>query len=417
MDAMLQKRCAKFIYVIPEGLRELMNDISREVIRSQPTQIYTFIADYLDALMITRENARVAARLVDSIIRIGTTTVELLLETGLTKQAADRMAAIIQNAFRQYMAAKKTEPPSVGVDVDDSIEGESDEGLGEEQEIVANIMEEYGDVIENEEAAARIIQDAFRMFKAKHDKEKEMLSGMIDWRVAARSAMYLYRKSGVTYEEANRAATLIKAAYKGYYTRRVMKRLLQEGRMFYADQYESVEFEEEEAEGESQRTVEWNDYLDLNESVDEETVAETTAGLTSDMAETLVDSVVTELPSESEPDQATATSWTEGVGADDTYADDMNMAEAIDYLRMAMDEEAFEGSTLGGIPTTGEHSSFEGGMMTEEMLEGQEAEMTPLDYDVPEAEEMEEQPIESVAVTEQGSMTESNVSPGLEAGE
>lgn len=94
-----------------------------------------------------------------------------------------------------------------------------------------------------------------------------------------------------------------------------------------------------------------------------------------------------------------------------------------------------------------------------EMLEGQEAEMTPLDYDVPEAglykkwffrhllinqyslilsEEMEEQPIESgksslvflstinlnlinlipvVAVTEQGSMTESNVSPGLEAGE
>ncbi|KAK9737076.1 hypothetical protein QE152_g11010 [Popillia japonica] len=69
------------------------------------------------------------------------------------------------------------------------------------------------------------------------------------------------------------------------------------------------------------------------------------------------------------------------------------------------------------IPTTGEHSSFEGGMMTEEMLEGQEAEMTPLDYDVPEAEEMEEQPIESVAVTEQGSMTESNVSPRLEAGE
>lgn len=60
-----------------------------------------------------------------------------------------------------------------------------------------------------------------------------------------------------------------------------------------------------------------------------ETVAETTAGLTSDMAETLVDSVVTELPSESEPDQATATSWTEGVGADDTYADDMNMGRFV----------------------------------------------------------------------------------------
>lgn len=47
---------------------------------------------------------------------------------------------------------------------------------------------------------------------------------MVDWRVAARSAIRLYRKTGVTNEEANRAATLIKAAYKGYYTRKVMKK-------------------------------------------------------------------------------------------------------------------------------------------------------------------------------------------------
>lgn len=41
-------------------------------------------------------------------------------------------------------------------------------------------------------------------------QERELLSGMVDWRVAARSAIRLYRKTGVTYEEANRAATLIK---------------------------------------------------------------------------------------------------------------------------------------------------------------------------------------------------------------
>lgn len=33
---------------------------------------------------------------------------------------------------------------------------------------------------------------------------------MIDWRVAARSTMRLYRKTEVTIEEANRAASLIK---------------------------------------------------------------------------------------------------------------------------------------------------------------------------------------------------------------
>lgn len=32
MDVTLQRHCAKYIYVIPEGLRELMTDISREVI-------------------------------------------------------------------------------------------------------------------------------------------------------------------------------------------------------------------------------------------------------------------------------------------------------------------------------------------------------------------------------------------------
>lgn len=61
---MLQRHCARYIYVIPDGLRELMSDISREVLRSQPKDVYSFIADYLDALMITRENARVAARFI-----------------------------------------------------------------------------------------------------------------------------------------------------------------------------------------------------------------------------------------------------------------------------------------------------------------------------------------------------------------
>lgn len=58
MNPMLQRHCAKFIYIVPDGLRELMSDISREVIRTQPENVYTYIADYLDALMITRENAR-----------------------------------------------------------------------------------------------------------------------------------------------------------------------------------------------------------------------------------------------------------------------------------------------------------------------------------------------------------------------
>lgn len=60
-------------------------------------------------------------------------------------------------------------------------------------------------------------------FKERKEREKNLLAGVIDWRAAARSAIRLYRRTGVTNEEANRAATLIKAAYKGYYTRRIMR--------------------------------------------------------------------------------------------------------------------------------------------------------------------------------------------------
>lgn len=39
----------------PEGLTELLCDITREVLREQPDCVYTFCADYLDAMLRTRE--------------------------------------------------------------------------------------------------------------------------------------------------------------------------------------------------------------------------------------------------------------------------------------------------------------------------------------------------------------------------
>lgn len=63
---------------------------------------------------------------------------------------------------------------------------------------------------EKAEEAAIIIQTAYRQFKEKQEKQRELLKGLVDWRIAARSAIYLYKKTGVTKEEANRAATLIK---------------------------------------------------------------------------------------------------------------------------------------------------------------------------------------------------------------
>ena len=56
------------IVQVPDGLRELMSDISREVLRSQPQNILLFIADYVEALQRTRDHIYCARQCVETII-------------------------------------------------------------------------------------------------------------------------------------------------------------------------------------------------------------------------------------------------------------------------------------------------------------------------------------------------------------
>lgn len=48
-----------------------------------------------------------AARLVEHIIEISLTIVELLIRTGLTREQADEVAKVIQTAFRRYLRRKE----------------------------------------------------------------------------------------------------------------------------------------------------------------------------------------------------------------------------------------------------------------------------------------------------------------------
>ncbi|XP_049702275.2 uncharacterized protein LOC110376921 [Helicoverpa armigera] len=56
---------------MPDGLKELMSDISREVLRYQPQDLYQFIADYLSALLITRENLSIASHICGDMTQCG----------------------------------------------------------------------------------------------------------------------------------------------------------------------------------------------------------------------------------------------------------------------------------------------------------------------------------------------------------
>ncbi|XP_018332045.1 neuromodulin-like isoform X3 [Agrilus planipennis] len=224
----------------------------------------------------------IAAKVVQSLTEIALTIVNLLVNIGMTREEADRTASIIQKIFRQYLEEKKTYQKEISDQI-------------EEANLLTDIITEAGITPDQAEAAAEIIQRAWRDFKRKHEREKYLLSGIIDWRIAARSAIRLYRSTGVTYEEANRAATMIKAAYKGYYTRRMIKKLLEESQRLSETpslaSMKSVESEEEE-EGEfywdmelfskSERTTERSErheYLEGQGEMEEELPYEVPSGI------------------------------------------------------------------------------------------------------------------------------------------
>nr|XP_026493411.1 uncharacterized protein LOC113398740 [Vanessa tameamea] len=50
---------------LPEGLKDLLSDVSREVLRAQPQNVYQFVAKYLEALLEVRDVLSIACHICD----------------------------------------------------------------------------------------------------------------------------------------------------------------------------------------------------------------------------------------------------------------------------------------------------------------------------------------------------------------
>ncbi|EFN72263.1 hypothetical protein EAG_07284 [Camponotus floridanus] len=212
MNVLLQKHGAKHIYKVPEGLRELCADIAREVLRSQPRNIYCFVADYVEALLITRENAKVAVKVVNNILLRSQAIVGILYRSGLSLEQIACAAPRIQKAFRAYLDA--VDMQAYQVCDDDTCDEKSRISL-------QNILRATGTPLKQAEKYAMIIQAAFR-----GHYERMLLNesrGMIQWQRAATKTLEILRKAGASQAEASKAAILIQATYRGYYTRRNLK--------------------------------------------------------------------------------------------------------------------------------------------------------------------------------------------------
>ncbi|XP_024871447.1 uncharacterized protein LOC112454348 [Temnothorax curvispinosus] len=241
MNVLLQKHGAKHIYKVPEGLRELCTDIAREVLRSQPRNIYCFVADYVEALLITRENAKVAVKVVNNILLGSQAIVGVLHRSGLSLEQIARAAPRIQTAFRAYLDAVDMRAAQV-----------CDDATCDERSKVSlqSILQATGVPLEQAEKHATIIQAAFR-----GHYERMLLNesrGMIQWQRAAARTLEILRKAGASQAEASKAAILIQATYRGYYTRRNLKMKMKEEKESEVDIIEP---------GEAVQAVAWLDTM------------------------------------------------------------------------------------------------------------------------------------------------------------
>ncbi|XP_063627005.1 uncharacterized protein LOC134798557 [Cydia splendana] len=203
MDELLQKHGCANVFTVPEGLKELMADITREVLRAQPDKIFDFIANYLSALIITREHGIMAVKILDDLCDCRPSVTEHLEALGFPLAEASDIAAIIHEEI------EKTEPD------------EGNEHVKETQ-ILKKILHK---IPIDEDMTAKVCQIARNAYRD-YWYRKELLAKTLSkkpeepWEVAAAHTLEIYKRTNPTFSELNRATEKIQAAYRGYHVRR-----------------------------------------------------------------------------------------------------------------------------------------------------------------------------------------------------
>lgn len=103
MNYTRQMHGESYVYPVPPGLHELVNDISREVLRHQPENIHKFIADYLESLMRIREAMHVGVKFRAEVLDESSKFVNHLLLCGFSSVDLDAAATLIQSVWRGFL--------------------------------------------------------------------------------------------------------------------------------------------------------------------------------------------------------------------------------------------------------------------------------------------------------------------------
>lgn len=203
-----QQRSPGAVVPIPEDLRPLMEEMSREVLRAQPQDVVHFLADYLEERLVRRENLRLAERVVDNVLDHSLEIVALLETAGIDAERAEAAVKCIRQEFHRHFETRT-----------------DDERLREafrERQVLDRLVKECGFSEQEARRASAIIEQAYRTFyyRNAYKAEPQPSARDQDWRQAAKHSLAIYAQTGPTKEQMEAAAIRIQAAYRGYFSRK-----------------------------------------------------------------------------------------------------------------------------------------------------------------------------------------------------
>ncbi|KAJ6635054.1 Abnormal spindle-like microcephaly-associated protein like [Pseudolycoriella hygida] len=205
---------------VPDGLKELMSDISREVLREQPENIYEFIADYLEEMEITREHKGISENVLDMVIDESITVHELFEESGITLEQARKSAQIMEKSFHEFAKNKKMK-------YGDQKTAENTTEKLLEKDICRKIMKSCDLTREQDQKLRKIVQMCFKSFYFREKTYRLKLSRLPDshWANRAERTLDIYRRSLPRKSQLDRAAVVIQSAYRSYFVRKMPKEI------------------------------------------------------------------------------------------------------------------------------------------------------------------------------------------------
>ncbi|XP_014095392.1 uncharacterized protein Rsbp15 [Bactrocera oleae] len=192
---------------VPQGLPELLSDITREVLRCQPTTecLCQFIIDYLHSVIVTREKARVAKGIIDRALAVVDEIIADMCVCDISKEKAQEMAMHMEECFRRFLSRMRCEQRK-----------DIEVVRFEERDMLDAMIERCKFTEQELKISKPMIEAAYRRFVDAYMKAHEDFEGTEE--------LYQYFKEREhkrqEEEKAKLAATKIQANFRGYRVRR-----------------------------------------------------------------------------------------------------------------------------------------------------------------------------------------------------